>query len=174
MIYCVKYIVFCLLVLLMIVEWIFQHVQTEIKKKQNKTKQTKQKNRKKNDRLTQNFEVCNTSIRIFQALNVVLESGYSGHSLHIDTQHYFALRQFFKKKKKKKKGKRRRKKKKVVTQTGRVRIAQYFCNDLPHFLNNKAAFEFDILFNNSLLYEGLSTVSAIELLIMFYTCSNIA
>ena len=49
MIYCVKYIVFCLLVLLMIVEWIFQHVQTEIKnKKQNKTKQNKTNKKKKN------------------------------------------------------------------------------------------------------------------------------
>ena len=90
------------------------------KKKQNKTKQNKtnKKTEKKNDRLTQNFEVCNTSIRIFQALNVVLESGYSGHSLHIDTQHYFALRQFFlkKKKKKKKKEKEEEEKKKVVTQ----------------------------------------------------------
>ena len=38
MINCVKYIVFRLLVLLMIVEWILQHVQTELKKKQNKTK----------------------------------------------------------------------------------------------------------------------------------------
>ena len=52
MIYCVKYIVFRLLVLLMIVDWMFQPVQTEIKnknknnKKQNKTKQ-KQKTRKK-------------------------------------------------------------------------------------------------------------------------------
>ena len=44
MIYCVKYIVFCLLVLLMIVEWIFQHVQTEIK---NKNKETKQKQKQK-------------------------------------------------------------------------------------------------------------------------------
>ena len=45
MIYCVKYIVFRLLVLLMIVEWIFQHVQTEIKKQ--KQKQQQQQNRKK-------------------------------------------------------------------------------------------------------------------------------
>ena len=44
MIYCVKYIVFCLLVLLMLVEWIFQHVQTEIK---NKTKQNNKKKQKK-------------------------------------------------------------------------------------------------------------------------------
>ena len=52
MIYCVKYIVFCLLVLLMIVEWILQHVQTEIKnknkqKQRNKTKKQKQKQKKK-------------------------------------------------------------------------------------------------------------------------------
>ena len=73
---------------------------TKNKTKQNKNKQTNKKTEKKNDRLTQNFEVCYTSIRIFQALNVVLESGYSGHSLHIDTQHYFALRQFLFKKKK--------------------------------------------------------------------------
>ena len=74
------------------------------KNKKTKTKQNqkRQQKKKKNDRLTQNFEVCYTSIRIFQALNVVLESGYSGHSLHIDTQHYFALRQFLFKKKKKK------------------------------------------------------------------------
>ena len=55
----------------------------------------------------------------------------------------------------------------------RIYSSVFFFNDLPHFLNNKTAFEFDILFNNSLLYEGLSTVSAIELLIMFYTCYNI-
>ena len=48
----------------------------------------------------------------FQALNVVLESGYSGHSLHIDTQHYFALRQILFKKKKKKKNFNKKKKKK--------------------------------------------------------------
>ena len=52
MINCVKYIVFRLLVLLMIVEWILQHVQTELKTKKSKTKQNKkkknpQKNRKK-------------------------------------------------------------------------------------------------------------------------------
>ena len=76
MIYCVKYIVFCLLVLLMIAESIFQHVQTEIKNK-NKQKQkhktktktkTKAKKTEENDRLTQNFEVCYTSIRIFSGL----------------------------------------------------------------------------------------------------------
>ena len=50
MINCVKYIVFRLLVLLMIVEWILQHVQTELKtkKKQNKTKQNKKKKTKQN------------------------------------------------------------------------------------------------------------------------------
>ena len=48
MIYCVKYIVFCLLVLLMIVEWIFQHVQTEIKNK-NKNKTTKQNKNNNNN-----------------------------------------------------------------------------------------------------------------------------
>ena len=46
MICCVKYIVFCLLVLLMIVEWIFQHVQTEIKNKNKETKQNKTKKKK--------------------------------------------------------------------------------------------------------------------------------
>ena len=66
MIYCVKYIVFCLVVLLMIVEWIFQHVQTEIKNK-NKNNNNKKKT-EKNDRLTQNFEVCYASIRIFSGL----------------------------------------------------------------------------------------------------------
>ena len=42
----------------------------------------------------------------FQALNmlnVVLESGYSRDSLHIDIQHYFALDNSYLKKKKKKK-----------------------------------------------------------------------
>ena len=47
MINCVKYIVFRLLVLLMIVEWILQHVQTELKTKKSKTKQN-QKNKNKN------------------------------------------------------------------------------------------------------------------------------
>ena len=47
MIYCVKYIVFCLLVLLMLVEWIFQHVQTEIKKRKQKNKKQKKKTEKK-------------------------------------------------------------------------------------------------------------------------------
>ena len=52
MINCVKYIVFRLLVLLMIVEWILQHVQTELKTKKkakqnkNKTKQNKTKKKK--------------------------------------------------------------------------------------------------------------------------------
>ena len=94
MTYSVKYSVFCLLVLLILVKCIFQHVQTEIKKKKKK--------KKKNDQLTQNFEVCYASIRIFSGLKRVLESGYSGHSLHTDIQHYFALRQFLLKKKKKK------------------------------------------------------------------------
>ena len=48
MIYCVKYIVFCLLVLLMIVEWIFQHVQTEIKNKNKQKQRNKTKKKKKN------------------------------------------------------------------------------------------------------------------------------
>ena len=48
MIYCVKYIVFCLLVLLMIVEWIFQHVQTEIKNKNKKKKKKQQKTKNNN------------------------------------------------------------------------------------------------------------------------------
>ena len=46
MINCVKYIVFRWLVLLMIVEWILQHVQTELKKKKKK-KQKKKKKKKK-------------------------------------------------------------------------------------------------------------------------------
>ena len=126
MVYCVKYIVFCLLVLLMIVEWIFQHVQTEIKNKnknkikQNKTKQKKKKkNRKKKNRPTDPkfWSMLYQYKNFFQALNVVLESGYSGHSLHIDTQHYFALRQFLFKKKKKKKKKKRKKKKKGCNPT---------------------------------------------------------
>ena len=58
-------------------------------------KQKKKKKKKK--RLTPNSEVCYASIRFFQALNVVLESGYSGHSLHIDIQHCFSLRQLKKK-----------------------------------------------------------------------------
>ena len=37
-------------------------------KKQNKTKQKKKRKKEKNDRLTQNFEVCYTSIRIFSGL----------------------------------------------------------------------------------------------------------
>ena len=53
MINCVKYIVFRLLVLLMIVEWILQHVQTELKKKKKKkAKQNKNKNKKKKPRKT--------------------------------------------------------------------------------------------------------------------------
>ena len=36
--------------------------------KKQKQKQTKKKKQKKNDRLTQNFEVCYTSIRIFSGL----------------------------------------------------------------------------------------------------------
>ena len=47
MINCVKYIVFRLLVLLMIVEWILQHVQTELKTKKSKTKQKQTKKNKK-------------------------------------------------------------------------------------------------------------------------------
>ena len=49
MINCVKYIVFRLLVLLMIVEWILQHVQTELKtkKKKSKTKQKQKQNKNK-------------------------------------------------------------------------------------------------------------------------------
>ena len=38
------------------------------KTKKNKNKKKKKKTRKKNDRLTQNFEVCYTSIRIFSGL----------------------------------------------------------------------------------------------------------
>ena len=83
----------------MLVEWIFQHVQTEIEKKK------KKKKRPANPK----FWSVLCQYEFFQALNVVLESGYSGHSLHIDIQHCFALRQFLLKKKKKKK-------KKVVTQ----------------------------------------------------------
>ena len=122
MIYCVKYIVFCLLVLLMIVEWIFQHVQTEIKNK-NKNKTTKQnknnnnnKNKKKqkkkqkeNDWLTQNFEVCYTSIRIFSGLKrgfwIWIFRSFSSH-----WHSAFPFDNSYLKKKKK------RKEKKVVTQ----------------------------------------------------------
>ena len=50
MIYCVKYIVFRLLVLLMIVEWIFQPVQTEIKNKTKTTKKNQNKTKKKKKR----------------------------------------------------------------------------------------------------------------------------
>ena len=74
MIYCVKYIVFCLLVLLMIVEWIFQHVQNRDKKqkqkqkKQNNNNNNKKKKQKKKRPTDPNFEVCYTSIRIFSGL----------------------------------------------------------------------------------------------------------
>ena len=51
MINCVKYIVFRSRVLLMIVEWILQHVQTELKtKKQNKTKQKQNKTKQKQNK----------------------------------------------------------------------------------------------------------------------------
>ena len=54
MINCVKYIVFRLLVLLMIVEWILQHVQTELKTKKSKTKQNKTKKNKNKKTKTKN------------------------------------------------------------------------------------------------------------------------
>ena len=123
MIYCVKYIVFCLLVLLMIVEWIFQHVQTEIKNKnKNKTKKTKKKQenppppKKKNDRLTQNFEVWYTSIRTSSGLKrgswIWIFRSFSSHWHSA----LFCPSTILIKKKKKKKRKERRRKKKVVTQ----------------------------------------------------------